>query len=171
MEIELVKQLSLIIEKLIIPILLAIIGYLIWLSKEQIRKRNELEKQLSVKKYEVYRELIISLNKSISDKKGVQGFNFKEIFQKRPDMIIYASDKVLQKYNKFHNTVFSAKGIEEKEVYTFIAELMLLIRRDMGNSDTRLKLDEIIIPMFAENTEICEVSPHYSEILNKILGK
>lgn len=163
-------------DNLLIPLLLALIGYLIWLSKEQIRKRNDLERQLSPKKYELYSNIINAIYKAVVGRKNsefgaINCANFDEVFKLRPDMVIYASDEILKKFNEFHDILNSPRGITIDETYRFIGELMLLIRKDMGNSNTKLTLDEAIMPIFIETYQGCNISQGYYEELDRILGK
>ncbi|SRR5258708_29345425 len=149
------------------PIYLAIIAFLSWWIRNEILRRQSIERQLSERKYKLYIDIITLAYEFLSPKILTKNSNL--LFDKHKDILIFASDGVLKIFNKFQNEAYSAKGLTEDEKYLYISELMLEIRKDMGYPRTKISKSEIIETLFRKTSPICELSPSYADKLKKLL--
>lgn len=141
----------LMIEYPIKEILLLILGtlstFLIWRVQHQKEKIRNVESQLSDKKYQMYSELVhilfdISNGEKIG-KKISQRDLLKRILAVKKDMFIYAPDKIFKKFTDW--TLEIEKNNSSLNHFKIYFELMKLVRKDMGQKNTKISIDDFML--------------------------
>ncbi len=138
--------------QILTPILVVIIGGVGWLYRHEKERRREVEKQLSQKKYDAYIKLMdlyfvlfksVKTNKPVDyNKVGLQLIDIKK------ELIIYASDDVYKSFNDFLLSL--TKGSKNIRIF---AELAISIRRDMGQPNTNVTAEDILISIMQDQEE------------------
>lgn len=135
--------------------LLLLLGGIGWLYKHEKEKRLEIEKKLSEKKYAVYSnltdiffEILKQINKN--QKTQIDKVADKMIDIKK-EILIYGSDKVIQKFFNWQ------RNTETNQSLKAFAELMIEIRKDMGNPNTRITPLDFLISLLKNANEIEEL--------------
>ena len=132
-------------------ILLLILGtlstFLLWRLQYQKDKIKNVESQLSDKKYKMYSELIyIIFDLSGGEKIGKKVSHnelLKRILAVKRDMFIYAPDEIFKKFTKW--TLEINKANNSVSHFKTYFELMKLVRKDMGQKDTKLNIDDFML--------------------------
>ncbi|XLS28094.1 hypothetical protein ACJD0Z_12890 [Flavobacteriaceae bacterium M23B6Z8] len=132
-------------------VLLLILGtlstFLLWRVQYQKEKIRNVESQLSDKKYQMYSELVyilfdISGGEKIG-KKVSQRDLLKRILAIKKDMFIYAPDKIFKKFTDWTLEIENNNGsVNHFKVYF---ELMKLVRKDMGQKNTKISIDDFML--------------------------
>jgi hypothetical protein len=137
----------------IIPVLVILLGGIGWLYKNEIEKRRQIEKQLSEKKYDVYNRLMdifFYLLKQVKKNKDIS-VNDPSMIDKmldiKKDLIIYASDDVFKSY---YNWLINC---QKSTVLITFAQLLISIRKDMGNPYSKITSDEFLISLIQNEEE------------------
>lgn len=132
-------------------VLLLILGtlstFLIWRVQHQKEKIRNVESQLSDRKYQMYSELVyilfdISGGEKIG-KKVSQRDLLKRILAIKKDMFIYAPDNIFKKFTDWTLEIENNNGsVNHFKVYF---ELMKLVRKDMGQKNTKISIDDFML--------------------------
>ena len=117
------------------PILLALLGGVGWLYRHERERRAAIERQLSKDKYNTYIELINIFFDVFKGVKRDDQPNGEELMERMIDankeLVIYGSDDVVKTYFEWLST--ARNGTMDMELF---GEVIIAIRRDMGNPDT-----------------------------------
>lgn len=139
----------------------AIFGLIIQRKTERIKI---IENQLSEKKYRAYADLVgmfYTIFKDIkSDKKTNNKTMVDRMFDAKKDLFIYGSDEVFIKFNEW--LTFSSENPGDSRHMKFFLELMLLIRKDMGNNKTLLTKTDVMVNIVQSKQDV-EALKHYWE--------
>lgn len=130
-----------------------ILGIVITIQSEKFKN---IKSQLSEKKYNLYSKvysvffLLVDKNHKLSNSEIKEKIEtlLKEI---KKEMFIYAPDKVLKKFLDWNNNIEKEKD-PLKRINQF-NELLILIRKDMGNSRTSIKGDDIMRSILSSEQE------------------
>lgn len=114
-----------------------------------IRQRNEeiqlIQNKLSDKKYAVYSEVLTILFDVMYSQKGLRILDKdelpKRLLEVKKNLIIYAPDEIFKKFLDWNVAAQKAEGLAHSLLFF---ELILLIRKDMGNKFTTVTIDDII---------------------------
>lgn len=132
-------------------ILLLILGtlstFLIWKIQHQKEKIKDIENLVSEKKYKLYSELIyIFFDIANADKLGKKMTErelLKRILDIKKDMFLYAPDEIFKMFTKWTLELNKPNGsINQFKTYF---KLIKLVRADMGQSKTRIELDDFML--------------------------
>ncbi|MCF6295803.1 MAG: hypothetical protein L3J25_08950 [Flavobacteriaceae bacterium] len=142
---------------IIIPIVLAIFAGLGWLYKHEKEKRVQVEKQLSEKKYNVYYKFIsifFDIFKSIKKGKtyNINSNVIDKLIDIKKDLIIYGSDEVIRKFFKWEEASNNSQGS-----LVPITDVIIEMRKDMGNRKTKITSKDFLKSVVADNTEYIEL--------------
>lgn len=141
--------------QIFIPILLVLLGGVGWLYRHEKEKRLEIEKQLSVKKYDVYVRLLTVFFNILKQVKKGQSTNADKLvdtmIEIKKDIIIFGSDEVL---NNFFNW---EKKSQSKESLKALSELVISVRRDMGNPKTKITSNDFLKSLVQDEETLIEL--------------
>lgn len=141
-------------------ILLLILGtlstFLIWRVQFQKDKIKNIETQLSEKKFQIYSELVYiifdmmhgeKIGKKVSDKELL-----KRILDIKKNMFLYASDEMFESFKNWTLDLQKPgnNGVDHFKKYF---ELMKLVRKDMGQSNSKISLDDFMIYIMQNEEE------------------
>ncbi|MGD1318188.1 hypothetical protein [Chryseobacterium sp. 2R14A] len=141
-------------------ILLLILGtlstFLIWRVQFQKDKIKNIETQLSEKKFQIYSELVYiifdtmhgdKIGKKVTDKELL-----KRILDIKKNMFLYASDEMFQSFKEWTLELQRPEnnGVDHFKKYF---ELMKLVRKDMGQSNSKISLDDFMIYIMQNEEE------------------
>lgn len=151
------------IDPTILTLISGAIGFIISKFIEDIK---ESKQRIYEEKRKYYSELIRpfrDLLKNTKTKNGNNTLNNRQISDAMDtafDNILYASDDVIAKYGRFRNNSINEEETGSKDLYKTLklfAELLLAMRKDLGNKYT--SLDEVhILRMFINMSETEEES-------------
>lgn len=131
-------------------------GLLFFLLNKQNDKIKNIESQLSDKKYKTYHELFSIFFELLKGQKNIKESNEKDTVEKlidiKKDMMIYAPDKVLNKFLEWQNFVGDHPS-DQKHLIIYL-DLLVLIRKDMGNSKSQITRDDILRSIFSSSDEM-----------------
>lgn len=117
-----------------------------WLIRHERERREAVESQLSEKKYAAYMVLIDIFFESIkAQREGRQSPSDlpNRMLDANKDLLIYGADDVLLRYEELGK--MNPRTEEEKLLLAHkFADLILAIRRDMGNANTRMTTDNVL---------------------------
>ncbi len=129
--------------------------YLIFILQQKNEKIRNIESQLSDKKYKVYNEVFSLYFNLLKDAKSISKTSETELVTNlidiKKDIMIYAPDIVLNKFNEWNNFVGDNPN-NTKHINLFL-ELLLLIRKDMGNSKSKLNIDKLLRSIMSSSDE------------------
>ncbi|SNB19748.1 conserved hypothetical protein [Flavobacterium psychrophilum] len=139
-------------------ILLLILGtlstFLIWRIQYQKDKIKDIESQLSERKYKMYSELIYILfdisNAEKINEKVTDRDVLKRILSIKRDMFLYGTDDMFKTFTKWTLELNKEKNTT-KHFKTYF-ELMKLARKDMGQKNTKIELDDFML-FYMQNEE------------------
>jgi hypothetical protein len=141
-------------KELLLLILGSLSTYLIWRVQYQKDKLKSIESQLSDKKYKMYSQLIyIFFDVALESKTGVeisQAEIIRRVIDIKKDMYLYAPDDIFKKFTDWLVNV-NKHDNPTKHFYDYY-ELIKLIRKDMGNKQTKLTLDDFML-FYIQNRE------------------
>lgn len=135
----------------IIGVFTLVIGYLYY----RLRKKNDelisVKEKLSDKKYNLYNSLYSVFFKLIKDAKETNKHKIekaeKELTEKlldiKKEMFIYAPDEVLLKFLKWNENI-NKKEVSIEENMQLFFNILVLIRKDMGNKNTIVNEEDIL---------------------------
>jgi hypothetical protein len=145
-----------IIVDVIIPIVTALIGAAtIWIVQKNLQEKKEIERRLSEKRQETYRDILDPFIRMLTNLKAeelskevekLKSYEYKKITF---ELNLVGSDEVVLAYNNLMQYIYriqrlhKSEGYEEKdptELLRLWGNLMLEIRKSLGHKNT--KLDE-----------------------------
>ncbi|MFN0175029.1 MAG: hypothetical protein ACKVU0_10310 [Saprospiraceae bacterium] len=136
-------------------ILLLILGtlstFLIWRVQYQKDRLRSIENQLSDKKYKTYSDLlnlffdIVKSNKTGDKISSIEIAN--RMYAIKAGIFLYAPDEIFKKYTLWITSLNDNPGH-----FKIFYEILLLARKDMGNTKTQISLDEFML-FWMQNTE------------------
>lgn len=139
----------------ILAILSVFSTYMFFLLQQKNEKIKNIESQLSDKKYKVYHELFTLYFDLIKNSKTSIETSEEDLILKlidiKKDIMIYAPDIVLEKFNAWNNFVGDNPN-NLKHISLFL-ELLVLIRKDMGNPKSNLNSDKLLRSIMSSNIE------------------
>lgn len=125
----------------IVSILSSIIILLGVILKMYHDRYREIKLKLSDKKYQTYSEIITVLFDMINRQKGLSHISdddiLKRIMNIKRDVLLYGSDKVIRTFFKWEEN-----QLTKKRLLIWI-ELVVLVRKDMGNKWSRISVKDI----------------------------
>ncbi|WP_079243199.1 hypothetical protein [Chryseobacterium indologenes] len=141
-------------------ILLLVLGtlstYLIWRVQYQKEKIKNIENQLSESKFKVYSELVhIIFDVIAGDKAGKKISNqdlVKRILEIKKNMFLYASDEMFLAFTSW-SLELQKPGNNGVDHFKKYFELIKLVRKDMGNRNTQINLDDFMIYLMQNKEE------------------
>jgi hypothetical protein len=127
-----------------VSILAAGLGYII---REQKEKIKTIQNQLSDKKYTVYHEIYAIFFDLFKEQKGLsKASNNNDVTIRlidiKKDLFIYAPDNIVEKFLEWNNMVTHEAG--NKKHFKVFLELFVLIRKDMGQKETKINSNDIL---------------------------
>lgn len=137
------KDIILAVLAILIPAIVAILGYVIHRKTECIKI---MESQLSDKKYHEYAGLVDMFFKILKDTKrnNVPNDNLAEqMVDLKKDILLYGSDKVFFAYNNFFDISTNYPGSLKLLMDAWL-NLMLEIRQDMCGHSSKITKDDIL---------------------------
>lgn len=141
--------------ELAVGILAFISAILVCIIKIQHDKISSIKNQLSDKKYNVYNEIFSVFFDIMRADKGFipkdEGLPDR-IIKIKKDLLIYGTDEINRKFIEWSTNCSTPNQIPNFRNYI---SLFLLIRKDMGYSNSKLK-EEDIIDMLTGNKETSE---------------
>ncbi len=149
-------------KEILVWLLGASVTILIFLLQGQRDKIKTIESQLSDKKYKVYIEVISLfyeafyrniLSPEITPADAEKAIAQRMVSIKR-DMMIYAPDPIFKKFTDWLTSATENAGDANIKHFKILYDLMMLMRKDMGNPKTSLSLDEILLSMMQDREEV-----------------
>lgn len=150
----------------LVPILPVIVGILAastalfgFLWQRQTERLKIIEQQLSQNKYKAYSELVAifyDLLKDIkSNKESDNNDLMNRLINSKKDLFIYGSDTVFKKYVAWL-TYISTNPNDNRHLKLFL-QMLVEIRKDMGNKKTKLTPKDIMISLMQNEKEYEQV--------------
>jgi len=119
------------------PVLVLLLGGVGWLYRHERERRAAVERQLSEDKYNAYIELIDIFFDAFKHAKKGKSFDAQSSMERMIDankeLVMYGSDEVVKTY--FDWLASARSGTIDMELF---GDVVIAIRRDMGNSKTEL---------------------------------
>ena len=123
-----------------------IVAVLLFLLQKKNEQLKIVKEKISDKKYEAYNQVLTIFFDLFKSVKNIKTVNEKQLVNKIIDLkkflLLYANDEILRKFFEWNNSLQSG-GNNLAQFDTYL-ELMILIRKDMGNPDTKITRDEIL---------------------------
>lgn len=145
-----------------IPVLLLILGGIGWLYRHEKERRHQIEKQLSDKKYEVYIKLLTVFFDILKQVKKNQPTNASKLIDKmldiKKELIIFGNDKVLFAFFKWE------KDSQKKGNIKALAELIIEVRKDMGNPQTEITTQDFLKSLVSTEQDFNELKEQGYEL-------
>ncbi|MPL85857.1 hypothetical protein SDC9_31831 [bioreactor metagenome] len=137
----------------IISTIFVVLGWIIHRKTEQIKI---MENQLSERKYKAYAEMVAVFYRILKDVKNQKITNqnavMEKIIESKRDILLYGSDAVFDKFNKW-----LCSATEEKEDNTqmkYFLELVLEMRKDMRGGKTKITEKDILLNLIQNRSEV-----------------
>ena len=134
-----------------------VLTVLAFIIKIQYEKIKDIKSILSQRKYELYEKVYSILFKliekeklSISKSKNKQSIEVL-ILDIKKEMFIYAPDKIIKQFLNWSNNIDKETN-EFKRMENF-NEILILIRKDMGNQWTKINKDDVIRSILSTEEE------------------
>lgn len=123
-----------------------IIAILLFLLQRKNEQLKIVKEKISDKKYEAYNEVLSIFFDLFKSAKNIKNVNEKNLGIKIIDLkkflLLYANDEILKKFFEWNKSAqMEGNRLAQFEKYL---ELMILIRKDMGNPDTKITKDELL---------------------------
>jgi len=140
------------------PFLLALSGVLAWRYQHERERREEVERQLSEHKYKAYTfllDIFFDIVKASTRESKVQPVNRKMIdrmMDAGKDLIVYGSDDVVTEYQQWLDA--TRKGEPAYKVFGHFGDLIIAVRRDMGNSKTKVTKENVLRQILTDYDEL-----------------
>lgn len=147
------KDIILTILSILIPAIVAILGYIIHRKTEHIKI---MESQLSDKKYIAYAGLVEMFFRILKNTKktNVSNDNLAEqMVDLKKDILLYGSDKVFYAYNNFFDVSTNHPG-DLKLLMDAWLNLMLEIRQDMCGYSSKITKNDILFNLMQSRDEM-----------------
>lgn len=123
-----------------------IVAILLFILQRKNEKLKIIKEKISDKKYEAYNDVLSIFFDLFKNVKNFKNLNEKQLGNKIIDLkkflVLYANDDILKKFFEWNKSAQTEENrLAQFEQYL---ELMILIRKDMGNPDTKITADEIL---------------------------
>ncbi len=129
-------------------IILICIPILMWYLNKKTTKEIEKLKIREDLKVQTYKRLFDIFN-SILTKEGDLSWTTRNRIDLTVDLLKYAPDDIIKMYLRFWEK--TKKGDMSKvDLTPLYKELLLLVRQDLGYTDTRIKSDEVVKMLLSE---------------------
>lgn len=139
---------------------IAIIGYFLHRETERIKI---VENQVSGNKYKAYNQVVAffyDILKDIKFEKKSKPNAAEKLIDFKKDLLIYGSDKVFQKYVSWLTYTTTYPG--DNKHFKLFLELLIEIRKDMGNKKTKITKKDIMISL-SQDLKVYEELKQYIE--------
>jgi hypothetical protein len=137
------------VEDMIIGLLSGLILILVTVLKMSHDRYREIKLKLSDKKYETYSEIITILFDMVNRQKKLIQITDDAILLRmlnvKRNLILYGNDKIIRKFFEWEENQLTGKRLWNW------AELVALVRKDMGNRWTKITADDILKSLLASN--------------------
>ena len=155
------KETTLTLISIILPVVCAILGWIIHRKTERIKI---MENQLSDKKYNTYSEIVTMFFNTIKDTKEHKTINQKEtmikIMDAKRDILMYASDDVFKAFNNFLLTSsLMSQQDSDYAVTKSVLQLMRTIRQDMCGKQSSVTEKDILLCLTQNKEDIDKFYP------------
>lgn len=148
--------------KIAVPILLLVLGGIGWLYRHEKERRLQIEKQLSDRKYDVYIKLLTVFFDILKQVKKGQNTNATKLIDKMMDikkeLLIFGNDSVLFAFFKWE------KYSQTKSNLKSLAELIIEVRKDMGNPKTTITTKDFLESLVQTNQDYEELKEQGYEL-------
>lgn len=140
-------------------ILLLILGtlstFLIWRLQYQKDKIKDIESQLSEKKYKLYSELVYIVFDLVNSNKINKPLSKEDVAKRirdvKRDMFLYTPDSIFKTYTEWTLELNNPNAsINHFKIYF---KMMKLVRKDMGQSSTKIELDDFMLFLMQNKEE------------------
>jgi hypothetical protein len=126
--------------ELLVCVLVIISGGLGYIIKRQHDKIQDIQSQLSEKKYRVYYEVFsIFFDLMRKDKGGKipkdKDNSLDRLIQVKKDLLIYGTDEIIKQFSEWVNV---CNGENQGKNLKYYIDLFTLIRKDMGYNNTKI---------------------------------
>ncbi|GAB4255780.1 MAG: hypothetical protein Kow0027_22620 [Saprospiraceae bacterium] len=129
--------------------------YLFFVLHKKNDKIKGIENQLSDKKYTLYYNVFTVFFNLIKLQKDLVSESQEKLVEKlidiKKDMMIYAPDNIMNKFLEWNNYIGDNPG-DLRHVDIFL-ELLISIRKDMGNSNTKLSKYDVLRSIMTSTEE------------------
>lgn len=130
--------------------------YLIWRVQYQKEKIKNIENQLSENKFKVYSELVHIIFDVVSGNKTGKKVSNQEIIKRildiKKNMFLYASDQMFLAFTDW-SLELQKPGNNGVDHFKKYFDLIKLVRKDMGNKNTKINLDDFMIYLMQNKDE------------------
>ena len=130
--------------------------YLMFVVRRQKEKIDNIQHQLSDRKYKTYYELYSIFFDIIKTQKGFAVDDSEKLiirlFDVKKDLAIYSTDKILRTFIDWL-IIIDEQTDSSKHMYKFL-ELFVLIRKDMGYKDTNLTTEDFLLLVMQSKKEL-----------------
>lgn len=147
------KDLVLAILAVLVPAVVAFMGYIIHRKTERIKI---MENQLSEKKYLAYAGIVtlfFNILKTVKAGKTSDDDWIEKMVDLKRDILLYGSDSVFYAFNNFFD-VSTNHHEDVKLMMDVWLKLMLEIRQDMCGHKSKLSKDDILLNLIQSRTEV-----------------
>ena len=139
--------------------------YLIWRVQHQKDKIKSIENQLSEKKFEIYSELVYIIFDTMHgekiEKKMGNNELLKRILEIKKNMFLYASNNMFRAFTDW-SLELQKPGNNGVDHFKKYFELMKLVRKDMGQTNTKINLDDFMIYIMQNKEEYQKFKEQYN---------
>ena len=141
------------------PFLLLVLGGVGWLYRHERERRSAVERQLSEQKYRVYIELLNMFYDQFEAARHGKAVAANEklvtrMMNANRELIIYGSDDVARTYFEWLEVSKRAVEAGENASLRGFGEVVVAIRRDMGNRKTKLTADDVLRQLITDYDEV-----------------
>lgn len=140
------ENLATILASVIAAILTGVVAVLLFVLQRKNEQLQIIKEKISDKKYEAYNNVLSIFFDLFKNVKNLKNLNEKQLGNKIIDLkkflVLYANDDILKKFFEWNKSAQTDENrLAQFEQYL---ELMVLIRKDMGNPNTKITTDEIL---------------------------
>ena len=126
--------------------------------QRQTEKLKIAQAQLSERKYGVYHEIVSIFFDMLKDVKANKPIDVDvltvRMLDLKKDLLIYGSDKILFKLSEWLSYT-SNNSNDGKHIFVYL-DMLILIRKDMGNRKTKINRKSIMMLIMQEEKEYDE---------------
>jgi len=139
------------------PTLLMVLGGIItWFTKSKIEELHAIEEKLRKERRNIYAQILDPYIRLFADIKGkgpdealkmITSYNYKKTAF---DLNLFGSDEVVHAYNNLMKHAYKAEATgnkDPKEMMSLWGELLLEIRKSLGNKNTKLNKFDMLKAM------------------------
>jgi len=143
------------IKEILLLLLGSLSTYLIWRVQYQKEKIKNIENAISDKKYKLYSELVYIIIDAMHGEKVEKKLTDKDLLERilliKRDMFLYANDEMFKKFIDWG--LETTKNANKTDHFKIYYELMKLARKDMGQVDTKITLDDFMLFLIQNEDE------------------